>query len=179
MMNPNIIYKIVAFEDEKEIFSEKISFEMLKTIVSNSPDSFDQDPLYRLTAQHPSASIREEIAYKDKISEEVCEILSKDNSISVLRNLTRSSGFKEFASFEILERLIELDYECAENIASNIESYQQVDVSKLAEFIFQQEDPRILLSLANCYSAPKRILKQLANNDDYSISNAAKETLNR
>ena len=178
-MNTKLVYKLVAYEDDKEILSEKLSFEILRTIISNFPDSFDKNPLYRLIAQHPSSCIREEIAYKDKISEEVCEILSKDISVTVLKNLTRSSGFKECATYEILERLIKLDSECAENIASDIESYQLVDVSKLAELIFQHEDPRVLLSLANNYAAPKRILKNLANHDDYAISSAAKKTLNR
>ena len=178
-MKTKLVYKLVAYEDEKEILSEKLSFEILRVIISYLPDNFDQDPLYRLIAQHPSACIREEIANKDKISEEVCEILSKDNSITVLKNLTRSNGFKEYASYEILERLIKLDPEFAENIASNIQSYQLVDVSQLAELIFQQEDLSVLLSLANNYAAPKRILKNLANHDDYAISSAAKKTLNR
>ena len=178
-MKTKLVYKLVAYEDEKEILSEKLSFEILRVIISYLPDNFDQDPLYRLIAQHPSACIREEIANKDKISEEVCEILSKDNSVTVLRNLTRSNSFKEFGTYEILERLIKLDSECAENIASNIESYQQVDVSKLAELLFQHDDPRVLLSLANNYAAPKRILKNLAIHDDYAIANAAKKTLNR
>lgn len=178
-MNSKIIYKIVAFEGENEIFSEKLSFEILSSIVSRSPYSIDKDPLFRLLAKHPSSMVREEIAGRDEISEEVCELLSKDTSIAVLRNLTRSRAFKEFATFEILEKLIKSSYECAENIADDIESYQLVDTSKLAELILLHEDPQVLLSLARNSSVPKKILKKLEEHEDSAISDAAKNTLYR
>jgi len=93
--------------------------------VSNAPDHESSERLYFYSAQHPSSSVRENVAYKDKLSEEIVGILAKDKSVAALRNLVRTAKFRDIASLELLQALIGLDVEIATSIASDIESYAE------------------------------------------------------
>jgi hypothetical protein len=170
-------FTIHASDDGKEVFTAPLSYEAFANIISNYPDHEDSNDFFLLAVKHPASTVRENIAYKDHLSSEVIEILAKDKSVSVLRNLVRSSAFKEQASHEMLEKLINLDIEIAQSIAGDVESFQEADVTKLANLLAVHEDPSVVASLANNYSAPKKILKKLLTHPDPYVANAAKARL--
>jgi len=176
-MSSKLVFKLVIEDDGKEVFSEPLSYETLSNIASNYEDAEDSNKFFALAAQHPASSVRENIAYKDKISEEIMSTLIADKSIPVLRNLVRSEAFKENASAADIERLIHLDVEIAQSIAGDIDSYQQADASKLCAVILSMEDPSILASLAGNYSTPKKVLKELVNHPDPYVASEAKKRL--
>ena len=176
-MSSNIKFTLQATNDGKEVFTAPLTYEALANIVSNYPDHIDSNDFFLLAARHPASTVRENVAYKDHLSVEAIDILAKDTSVAVLRNLVRSDAFREHATHEMLEKLISLDIETAQSIAGYIESFQEVDVVKLAELLAAHADPSVAGSLADNYSTPKKILKKLLTHPDPYVANAAKARL--
>jgi len=176
-MAKDLVFKLVVTENGKESYSANLSYEAVSNIVSSFPDKEESNDFFALAAQHQASSVRENLAYKDNLSSEVVELLSKDNSIGVLRNLVRSNAFKENATQAQLEQLIKLDTEIAQSIAGNVEAYEQADVNKLATLLAGNEDPSVVASLAQNYSTPKKILKTLTTHSDPYVASEAKARL--
>ena len=176
-MAKDLVFKLVVSNGGKEAYSANLSYEAVSSIASGFSDNSDSNDFFLLAAQHPASSVRENVAYKDQLSTEVVELLSKDNSIAVLRNLVRSSAFRSFATQELLEKLIQLDTEVAQSIANNVESFENGDVNKLSTLLANHEDPSVVVSLAQNYSTPKKILKTLSTHSDPYVASEAKARL--
>jgi hypothetical protein len=176
-VHSKIKFTLHASDDGKEVFTAPLSYEALANIISNYPDHDDSNDFFLLAAKHPACIVRENIAYKDHLSAEVVEILAKDRSVPVLRHLVRSSAFREQATYEQLEKFINLDIEIAQSIANNVELFQEADIVKLANLLAAHEDPSVAASLADNYNAPKKILKKLLTHPDPYVANAAKARL--
>jgi len=176
-MSSDLIFKIIVSESGKEKYSANLPFETVSNIVSSYPDNKSSNDFFHLAARHSASSVRENVAYKDNLSEEIVELLAADNSISVLRNLVRSSSFRKNASQQLLEKMISLDVEIAQSIANSVESFEQADINELAALLVAHHDPSVALSLASNYSLPKKILKTLLNHYDSSVANEAKSRL--
>ena len=176
-MSKDLVFKLVITEGWKEKFSANLSYEAVSNIISGYPDKPESNDLFALAAQHSAAAVRENVAYKDKLSAEIVDLLSKDTSISVLRNLARSEAFRENAPQALLEKLIKTDTEVAQTIANNVDSFEQADVNKLSAILAEHEDPSVVASLAGNYSAPKKILKTLVNHPDPYVASEAKSRL--
>ena len=176
-MSKDIVFKIVVSESGNEVYSANLSYEIVSNIVSNFPDHVSSNDFFLLAAQHSASVVRENVAYKDHLNSDVLEILSKDSSISVLRNLVRSEAFKENVTKEELVELIKLDTEFAQTIAGSVDSYEQVDVNELASLLSVHEDPAVAYNLASSWSTPKKILKTLLKHSDPYVENEAKTRL--
>ena len=172
-----LVFKLVIDDGGKEVFSQPLSYDSISTIASSYEDAKESNDFFALAAQHPATTVRECVACKDKISEEVLSMLISDKSVPVLRNLVRTESFKENASAADIERLIHLDIEIAQNIAGDLESYQRADSNNLCSIILKMEDPSILASLAGNYSTPKKILKELLKHSDPHVASEAKKRL--
>lgn len=176
-MHSKIKFTVHASDDGKEVFTAPLSYEALANIISNYPDHEDSNDLFLLAARNPATIVRENVANKYHLSAEVVEILAKDRSVPVLRNLVRLSVFREQATHETLEKLIKLDIEIAQSIANNVELFQEADVVKLANLLAAHEDPSVAASLADNYNTPKKILKILLTHPDPYVANVAKARL--
>lgn len=176
-MNSKVQFKLVITKDGKEEYSSNLSYDAVNNIVSSALDFEDNNDLFLLASQHPAASVREAVAYKENLSNEVVEILSQDKSIPVLRSLVRSNAFKNLASQELIERLISLDVEIAQNVANSYESYQDADPAKLIEIFTNHEDPSVVISLVQNYSLPKKVIKSFLDYPDQNIAMEAKMRL--
>ena len=176
-MSKELIFKLVVSESGKESYSTNLSYEEVSSIVSNFPDNKSSNDFFLLAAQHAASAVRENVAYKDHLNSDVIEILSKDSSISVLRNLVRSEAFRENVTQEELVELIKLDTQIAQTIANSIESYEQVDANELASLLSKHEDPSVVYNLASNWSVTKKIVKTLLKHPDPYVANEAKKRL--
>jgi hypothetical protein len=176
-MSKKLEFKLVVTDGENVILSKPLSYEAVSNIISNATDSEDNSDLFHVAAKHSASSVREYVAYKDNIDDETLSGLSTDSSISVLRNLVRSRKFKEQASFDQVTQLLGLDTEIAQSIASDIESFTDVDTGKLAQLVAQHSDPAVVASLAGNYGTPKKILKTLLSHSDPHVVSEAKARL--
>jgi len=179
-MQRNLTYKIVVTDDDdgnKLITELALPYEATYSLSSNLHDLVEYNELFLALALHPAPSVREAVAWKERISEEVFKILASDTSILVLRSLSRTESFKKYADDVLVRKLIELDSECAQNIASNYESIEQVEADDIANLLMKSRDPSIRLSLAGNYALPKKYLKILVSDRDPSVSQEAKRRL--
>lgn len=176
-MAKDLVFKLIVTNGGKEAYSANLSYEAVANVTSSFADNSENNDYFILAAQHPASTVRENLAYKDNLSSEVVELLSKDTSIGVLRNLVRSNAFKENATQAQLEQLIKLDTEIAQSIAGNVEGYEQADVNKLATLLAANDDPAVVASLAQNYSTPKKILKTLTTHSDPYVASEAKARL--
>ena len=99
--------------------------EVISSLASRSSDNAINAPLFAKLACHPSATVRSEVAYKDKIDDATAMALSRDRDMGVLRNVVRNGCFRKIASESDLRRLIELgDSDLCSSIASNVDGYE-------------------------------------------------------
>ncbi len=176
-MSGKLEFKLVVLEDGQEVLSKLLPYEAVSNIVSNASDNKDNEDLFLLAARHPASSVREYVAYKDRLPDAAVKLLAADKSISVLRNLVRSKKFREHATIEELEKFLVLDTEIAQTIAGDIDSYSEADTTRLAEFVAAHSDPSVVAVLAGSYSTPKKILKSLLKHHDPYVVSEAKERL--
>lgn len=179
-MEKNLTFKLVVTDNDNAdcVISEtKLPYDAVANTISYLPESKALNDFYKFAALHPAPNVRENIAYKDKISEEVFKILSEDKSISVLRSLTRSGAFKKYADETLVKKLINLDSECAQNIAGSLEELEHVDSDNVLNLLVSSRDPSIRYSMVNNYSTPKRILKMFLDDIDSQVSEEAKQRL--
>lgn len=176
-MPDKLDFKLVIEKDGKPIYSQTLSYEIVASIVSSYADDSNNDDFFALAAKHPASTVRENVAYKDKISEETVNHLINDTSVPVLRNLSRSEAFKEHASHDVVEKLVKFDVEIAQNVAGDFESYQKANATKLCSALMSLPDPSISYSLASNYSTPKKLLKELQNHKDPYVASEARRRL--
>lgn len=170
-------YKLVVEQNGKQVVTKTLTYKMVSDFTSTLDDSDENNDFFEVAAYHSASSVRENVASKDSISIAVMETLSTDNSIAVLRNLVNSSCFRENASEEMVEILINMDVEIAESIASYIGSFENVDTNKLASLLSESTEPSILATLAGNSDTPKKILKILSNHQEPEVASQAKSSL--
>lgn len=170
-------FKVIIESNGEEVHAHCLSYEEISNLVSNAPDHESCERLYYWAAQHPATSVRENVAYKDKLSSEIVEILSKDSSIPILRYIVKNANFKDTASLDKIQRLIELDIEIATSIAGDLETYSEAGSLALAKILAEHPDPAVPFALAGNYRAPKKVLEQLLEHPDSQVAREAKRSL--
>lgn len=176
-MSSKLQFKLVIEEDGKQVYLKPLSYEIVANITSSYDDSIDNSDYFALAAKHPASSVRENVAYKDKMSKETLNQLINDSSVAVLRNLVRTEAFKEHAADDVIEKLVMFDLEIAQNIAGDFDSYQNANPTKLCATLMGLSDPSVSYALAGNYNSPKKILKELAGHSDPYVSSEAKRRL--
>ena len=166
----------LIIEGEKNL-SIDLSYDDLASAVSNLPDTDDYTNVYAVLSAHPSVSVRDNVASKDKLDEATVNVLADDRDVAVIRSLVRSEKAREFLSTEQLVAIINRDVDAAESIAGYIESYEGADAEDVAEAIAKHLDPRVRNALAGNSSAPKKVLKNLLKDDDPRVRASAKQSL--
>lgn len=177
-MKAEITYKLVITENGNEVFNTPLGFESISAIVSDYPDEEESNQFFKLVANHPSASVRAQVAGKNNLNNEVVSILTKDQSLNVLRCLSYSDAFPRVASEETIESMINLnDEELSSRIASDLDKFVEIERDRISLLLAKAPDPGIRRSLAFNSSISKKILKTLLKDDDILVSQAAKYSL--
>ena len=155
-----------------------VGIELLGRIVSDLADYEENQEIFHILAQSASANIRQEIAYKDNISEETAMLLLNDKDITVLERIINNNVAKELIDDDILNNIMEnANEELLKEIASNFDSFENISADKIANKLIELENPYVTLSIAENYSSPKKILKSLLKHSDPDIVRAAKSSL--
>lgn len=175
-MTRPLTYTIVISDGDSELLREPLSHRLLQAVVAFYPTTVSDDFLL-LASRHPSALVRETIARTDSFPEEVCAILAEDWSASVIRALVNSGTFREWATLDVLERVMQIDAEIAVAVAEYCGNFRQVNVSALATILSQHPDPAVALAIADNSSTPKSVLRTLLDHEDRSVVERAKKAL--
>lgn len=159
----NITLKI----DDLEV---PLGFHMVASIVDGLYDIPENQAIFDALIDHPASHVRQRLATKDHLSERAVLSLANDTDVDVLRNLVDSSAFREFATTEIMVRLIGLnDGDMARSIAVRIEEYSSCDRKILIEALVANPDPSIRFALAQNSSMPKSVHKRLLEDSDPDV----------
>ncbi|MDF1878403.1 hypothetical protein JHD46_01975 [Sulfurimonas sp. SAG-AH-194-C20] len=156
-----------------------VGIELIGQITSSLNDNESNQAIFHELAQHSSSSVRKEVAYKDKISEDTARILLADKDISVINNLLRSDPVKEIFNDEDFSNILNsANEEAIENVISNLDDYSSLsDAEDCLAQIIALENNYLTLQVANNYDTPKKILKKLVKHNDPDIAAAAKNSL--
>jgi uncharacterized protein len=147
----NLKFELVIMEGNKRLYELPLSYESVQSIVSSTPDNKLNEDLFVLASQHPSAAVRQSLACKDTLSEQIISVLSNDFSVNVLRNLVSSNGFREHATHDVLASIISRDNQAAQTIAGGADSFDQVSAKAIAKLIKDNGDPAVIEMLDEEY----------------------------
>jgi len=171
------IMKTTLIIEGKKKLSIEIGYDDLSSIVSSLTDSPDFEEVFYILAAHPSATVRESIAGKDKINEETVKMLASDSDAVVIRALVKSDAARLNLTTEQLIEMTKRDVDTAENVACSFESYFNAEAEDIAEALAQHSDPRVRNAIAGNSSSPKKILKNLLKDEDPRVRASAKQSL--
>jgi hypothetical protein len=152
-----------------------VGHEELSDIISTLKDHEDNKELFDKMSHHESYRVRRYVANKQNISSDVALALSKDKNIEVVRYIVSNSAFKKNAELADIEQLISRgDADVCQNIVREASEFEHVEASKLFDMLSASPDPEVRLTVADTWSAPKKVLKKLLNDPDSDVKRAAK-----
>lgn len=155
-----------------------IGIDLISNIASSLADDKNYQEVFHILAQSKSANIRQEIAYKDNITEETATLLLEDKDTSVLERMVRNDVAKGIINDEILDSIIQrANEEVLKEIANNFDGYSNVSIEKTAKKLVELNNLTITLAVAENYSTPKKALKALLKHSDPDIARAAQRSL--
>ena len=175
-----IAYKLVVEADEQEVHSVVLDSEALAELVRVLPYRKCEDEFVSLLgylAQSSSSEVRKTVAENNAINEDILELLAIDKVVEVRRSISYCDEFKTWATTEIVIDYIESDIECAKSIAGDLGNFTEVDTNTIADVLRNHSDPGVRMALADSYSTPKKILKQLLSDPEHSVRCAARHSL--
>ena len=156
----------------------QVGAQFLQNLIDAIPDTEDYSDLFLVLAKSKNPYVRRDIASKDKINAETAELLLADKEPIVLECIVSNDAAKSVVTIEQLEEILGFaGTDVVKNIINYIEDYEEVNINDLADLIMAQDNPTLNLSMAENYSAPKKILKKLAKSKDADIKAAAKNSL--
>jgi len=167
--------KMTLIINEVEI---NLGIESMKDIVDSLADKREFQNAYHQMALSNIASIRADVANRDNISEETAKVLLIDKDNAVLENIINNEIAQSIATDEDIEHIMTYGSQYTVKIfVSTIESFENIDSMAIYTKLLEENNADIILSLAENYNTPKKILKKLAKNNDKDIAQAAKSSL--
>jgi hypothetical protein len=176
-MKPPVEARISLVVEGIAVHEAPMSYESLTSVVSGLPDIPENAEFFEKLAEHASSQVREQVAYKENINEATVLKLAKDESVNVIRNLARTTGFRRYITDDLVMELLDRDVEIACHIAQNFESLENIDRQKLTHRLLSSADPAVFAALAGNYATPKKIIKELIKHPDPYVASEAKRTL--
>jgi len=125
-------------------------------------------------AEAGNVQVRRNLAYKDNINERTVEILSEKYDAETMRNLFRNKTFKETASQDLIDKMIELgDYEILENLAGSVGEFTQIEGEAVMGKLAKHPEPGIRKALVSNFHVPKSLKKNMLKDSDPDVVIAA------
>jgi hypothetical protein len=159
-----------------------IGYELLETIADRMGDSPDFAQVYHKLAQSKNPEVRYAISYYDNLMPETMELLLEDSEDKVIERLLNSSERIAKVPEELLRNII-LKRGSTDILKAISSNFEYIDTENPVDFLKlvvkkSIHNYSILGDIADNWSCPKPILKQLAKHSDPDISRKAKERLN-
>lgn len=156
----------------------KLGHDELSSICGSLSDSKKNQDIFHELAKSQSEAVRENVAWKKRLSKETALLLIKDTSIEVLREIVGHVTAKEIITEDDIKRLIALqDTEIMVTIAEGVYEYDNCDETFIYNALINQADPQVRYQLAQDSEMPKFLMSTLIDDQDIEVSEEAKETL--
>ncbi len=155
-----------------------VGSEFLQNMVSNIPDTPLYKELFHELAKSNNEEVRNDIAWKDSLSEKTIKILLDDKSEAVLDRILNNTNAQSIVTNKQLISFIDMgNTGVVKTIIQNLSDYEEIDIDEAVQHILDLNDPGLTLTLASGWNVPKKILKKLATLNDLDIAYAAKKSL--
>lgn len=151
-----------------------VSYEMLESAVDRYPVTEGNIELLEALADYPGVAVRVSLAGKDKMTESLFKKLFASGDFRVIQALLDNGDAMQYFDCSTLSDLIkQSDFACS--VARNIEKFNGNDalISALAD----HADPYVRGTIAENYSAPKKLVKALTKDPDPAVARSAANTL--
>ena len=155
-----------------------LGHDALRFIADIIEDHKDGQAICHELSKHPSSDVRSTVAINENIYEKTAKLLIKDYSISVLREIAVNAvALRIITEKDIRSFINTKDTQLLSEIANFIDEYQLCNPNLIAELLVNQPDPRVRCRLAENQYAPEMFLKQLCNDQDIDVAEAARINL--
>ena len=155
-----------------------LGHDALRFIADIIEDHKDGQEVFHELAQHPSSDIRSMVAMNENIHDKTAKLLVKDSSMDVLREIAINRVAINIITEKDIRSFINTkDTQLLSEIANFIDEYQLCNPNLIAELLVNQPDPRVRCRLAENQYAPEMFLKQLCNDQDIDVAEAARINL--
>lgn len=155
-----------------------LGVESMKSIAQCIDDKPEFQEIYHEMALSDISSIKEYIANKDHISKETAKLLLADKDDKVLENIISNEAVKTVMTDEDIEHIIKnASQNTIKDLIRYLDGYENVDMDRAYSKLLASNNADIVLTIAENYSTPKKLLRQLAKYPDSDIARAAKESL--
>lgn len=151
------------------------SIKELSSCLGEKPEFKD---VFHQMALSEIAHIRENIAWKDKILEKTARLLLRDTDHKVLEQIVSNEVAQQIATDDDIDYIIEHSTQSViKNLIENLSRFENIDIHRIYFKVLKSNNADILLTIAENYDTPKKILKQLLKHEDIDIARVAKERL--
>lgn len=164
----------ITLNEDVEIF---VGYEVLSRIISDLPREYSQEfeGFYNLCARSSCADIRESVARKDSLPENIIFSLLNDDYPDVIEQIIRDRDNRKLINDEQIERIISLKNKDLDSIiASNFEDFTNCSSDFILSFFIDHQDPAIRNDLANNRALPMKIKNKLKKDIDPIVAMTAK-----
>jgi hypothetical protein len=176
LRSPEMVIRLIINNVEVKLKG----YDSIKDLTQQLPDKEGYEAIYHELAKLPSADVREVVAWKDNLGEDTVKLLLDDSSPTVLERIIRNDKFPKFADKEMLIKILNTQLkDVLENLADNVEEFNEGIRDWLCNELLKQKDPGIRMKLARNQDVPLNILGELAKDDDEDVATKAKESLER
>lgn len=169
---------LLIYDAEGNKHEMALSHNALGYALNSVENTEENAKFFEFLATHPAEHVRQALAQNDFLTEKTIRILSRDKSVSVLRNLVWRIAYRKYATEEDINYAIDLNVEVAVEIARNVTEFKKVSKQKILKKLLSCKDPAILEIVAGSYDTPKNIVKQLEKHSDGAVRYSAKNWRN-
>lgn len=169
--------KIAGLDVEFKVNGKEVSLTLseLKSFLCCIDDKKANTFVFDEFAMSSSHEIREDVSYKNHLSERTVKKLASDMSEEVVANLTRSKSLKKLSKKDIVN-MIDRSPRLASYVAYSLDSCKDSLVKEISEYLCSNPDVSVRLDLAKNSSTPKSVLQFLMNDKESDVAEAAAKT---
>jgi len=156
-----------------------LGFESLESINYSFRDIPENSEAFEFLSDHPSQSVRSNVASKKHLSTETLFKLALDESDDVRSSIAYNERFQKHATIDVIKEMLQKGGGAAENIVSYASSFTKVSIDEIEQVISELENPapRLLQYVANSYDFSLEIIEKLSEHDDADIAASARESI--
>lgn len=132
-----------------------------------------EHPLIDLLSQHPSSSVRKQVAESFELSDEVLRRLEGDSILAVREGLVNGqSTTRARLSKAFIAQVIEQSVEAAEKVAWSITDFEEAESPEIVKALLEHLDPAVRKCAAQHELGTKSDRKKLKADTDIDVRRA-------
>lgn len=175
--NTQLDFSLLVTRDGAKELEMPLSAEWVASLVDSAPDQPGSEQFFELAAEHPSTQVRQNVAYKDNLTDAAMARLADSPEYSVVDRLIRSREFRNTVMPDRLFGLMDRHPELAQAVAADYESFLNCNAGELVRVLGAHRDPAVRKALLENYRTGPAILRRFLQDPDPGVRIAAQRRL--